>query len=222
MPLTPLLEPYLAALMEAVSTKNPLSSDEVEFLIKIAQYDSLGTSDALSLLSLFSHTYFDTTTYSGIILRPIIDLIERNRRNPGVKDFVEAQVNKACSTIINLKQEEKLLLSKARKNPTMKQRADQLERKMQRYYAIVILEELYELPSLQFAAEVIPPTIIKEELTANPNDKKVEVTAKPTDKKEEMTAKPTDKKKDVSAKPIAKKEEATALRQKTDSKKIVK
>jgi len=35
-PLTPLLEPYLAALMEAVSTKNPLSSDEVEFLIKIA------------------------------------------------------------------------------------------------------------------------------------------------------------------------------------------
>lgn len=103
-------------------------------------------------------------------------------------------MNKACITIIDLKQEEKLLMSKARKNPTMKQRADQLERKMQRYYAIVMLEELYELPSLQFAAEVIPPTVLKEEVTTNPNDKKVEVTAKLTDKKEEVIAKSPSKK----------------------------
>ena len=108
----------------------------------------------MSLLNLFAHTYFNNETYSGLILRPMIDLIERNRRTSGIKEFVESQVNKACILIINLKQEEKPLPSDRRpadkksKKPTMKQKLEGLDRKMKRYYAIILLEEFYELPKL--------------------------------------------------------------------------
>ena len=106
MPLTPLVEPYCQALLETMQIKIPLTSDEVEFLVRMAGNDLLTEINARHLLSVITHSYFTNLPFAKVLLRPMIDLIDRHRRSNAIVELAEAAIRQACNSILALKREE--------------------------------------------------------------------------------------------------------------------
>lgn len=116
-PITPLIEPYTRLLTDSLRNGEALSSDEVEFIVKVGGLE-LGQRDSLSLLEVMRNVYFEQPVFANCVQAPMLQLIDRNRRN--VRDFVEGIVQQACHRILLLKRDEKSYMFSPKKGKAQK------------------------------------------------------------------------------------------------------
>ena len=84
-----------------------LTSEEISFLLRMAQHRNLQPQQAVKILVVLASVYVSKQTMAKAILPTILNLIEKNWTNDRVQDFLERiLIHKALSTILDLKREE--------------------------------------------------------------------------------------------------------------------
>ena len=84
-----------------------MSTIELQFLREVAQHERLQKDTALQLIDLVLYVYLNQPLIAKVLLEPMLDLIERNRREKEFVTFVElALVPQACSQILSIKKDE--------------------------------------------------------------------------------------------------------------------
>lgn len=151
-PMAPLLEPYLQMLVETLNGGHMLVSDEIEFLVKLSNLESV-SAEAVQLCTIFTQLFFGSLFYARLVLKPILSLIDRNRRQQWVPVIVDQLTKQACQTMLALKKDEQAASLKrvekpGRKAQAKKTKEEDTDRKIHRYFCISVLEELYALEAL--------------------------------------------------------------------------
>ena len=82
-----------------------LNSDEIEFLVRLSSLESLSAESA-QVCTILTKVYFGSLFYAKLVLKPILALIDRNRRQQWVLKLVDEITKQACSTILALKKDE--------------------------------------------------------------------------------------------------------------------
>lgn len=153
--MAPLLEPYLQMLVETLNGGHMLVSDEIEFLVKLSNLESV-SAEAVQLCTIFTQLFFGSLFYARLVLKPILSLIDRNRRQQWVPVIVDQLTKQACQTMLALKKDEQAASLKrvekpGRKAQAKKTKEEDTDRKIRRYFCISVLEELYALEALQIS-----------------------------------------------------------------------
>jgi hypothetical protein len=115
-PLTPLIEPYLAMLADTLKGRYLLTSDEIEFLVSLSNLESIAPTDALTLLNIMMQLYYGSLFHARLLLKPIMHLIDRNRRQPWVNSVADEITKTSCQTMLMLKKDEQTAGMSARKD----------------------------------------------------------------------------------------------------------